>query len=763
MPRDKRKPRSGQHRSRDRAKGGHHGRGGNPLDWTALATEVLDVMLAAGKPLTLREITAALPTVGADLDELTEQLSVLERGGGVLLNRRGRYALVEHTDLIIGRVVGRNDGRGRVIPIHGGREGLGDVILAPREMQRVLPDDRVLVRISRLDHQGNAEASVVALLAAGQTRVVGRFESEGGVSYVVPDDARLGKDVAVARSDAGGATPGEIVVVEILRHPLKDGMTTGRVIEVLGEHMAPGMEIEIAIRKHDLPHEWPEGVEEEAQALAVEVGDEDRQERFDLCDLPLVTIDGEDARDFDDAVYAEKLSRGWRLIVAIADVAHYVEADDTLDQEAQLRGNSVYFPRRVLPMLPEALSNGMCSLNPNVERLCMVCDMRLDDNGELDEYEFYEGVMRSHARLTYTEVGEFIDTGDAKRLSTPRVAKSIRVLHQLFKRLLAAREARGALDLDIPEANIQLDADERKIKAINARRRNDAHRLIEECMLMANVCAAEFVGESAPACLYRVHEAPDAERVAELRAMLSEFGLRLGGGDEPDAGDFNRLLGVARRQLDAKEFLQMVVLRSQQQARYSTQALGHFALNFESYAHFTSPIRRYADLVTHRQIKRLIYAEPPAYYEQPEVMGDIADQCSLTDRRAEAATRDVVAWLKAEYMLDKVGDVFDGVVTGVVSFGAFVRLEEVFIEGLVHISELGDDYYHFDPLRFQLRGERSGDIVRPGSTLRIRVARVDLDSGHIDFVPMASDERRERSRPEKSRRRTQGGRRGRRR
>jgi len=520
------------------------------------------------------------------------------------------------------------------------------------------------------------------------------------------------------------------VVLEILQQPSKQAQPLGRIVEVLGNYADPGMEIEIALRKHDLPYEFPKDAECQAKKFAPKVVADDYAGRESVAKLPLVTIDGETARDFDDAVYCEPAGKGFRLVVAIADVSSYVKSGDALDKEALNRGNSVYFPRRVIPMLPEELSNGLCSLNPDVERLCMVCDMQISGKGDIEEYRFYPSVMHSRARLTYTQVAAMlVDPKGKEAKQYAAVLPHIKHLHILFQTLLQAREKRGAIDFETIETQMMFNT-EGKIERIVPVVRNDAHKLIEECMLAANVCAADFLNEHKHQTLYRVHEGPTPEKLEAVREFFKEFGLQLGGGDAPQAGDYAKLLKQVKGRPDAA-LLQTVMLRSLRQARYCPDNVGHFGLGYEAYAHFTSPIRRYPDLLVHRAIKAVLDGKQYKPHEKWDALGI---HCSQTERRADDATRDVEAWLKCFYMRDHLGSMFNGTVSSVTGFGLFVALDEIYTEGLVHISELGTDYFHFDPAKHQMLGERTGKRYRLGDRVRVKVVRVDMESTKIDFT-----------------------------
>jgi ribonuclease R len=721
------RPRSAKHGASDPHYGREAARYARPV---ASREYILQTLTKRGVPVSERELEQLLHVSPADREAFSRRIAAMERDGEIMRNRRNAICVVAKLDLVRGRVHGHPDGFGFLVRDGGGP----DLFLGPKEMREVMHGDRVVARISGTDRRGRPEGKIVEVLDRGQQRLVGRLHSEHGILFVSAEDKRISHEFVVAPDAAGGAKPGQVVTVEIVAQPSKHAQPVARVIEVLGNYADPGMEIEIALRKHALPHVFSPAAEQLCARMPDGVTSEDAAGRTDLTALPLVTIDGETARDFDDAVYCEPArgkggNDGWRLLVAIADVSHYVQHGDALDEEARNRGNSVYFPRRVIPMLPEKLSNGLCSLNPDVQRLAVVCDARIDANGEIATYKFYPAVFRSHARLTYTEVAAMLEdaSSEAARRHTA-VLPHVRHLHRLYKVLVQARERRGAIDFETIETEMVFDQ-QGKIARIVPVRRNDAHRLIEECMLAANVCASDFLRRHDHAMLYRIHEGPTPEKLAAAREFLKGFGLQLGGGDEPHARDYAKLLGRVRDRPDA-QLLQTVLLRSLQQAVYSPDNVGHFGLAYESYTHFTSPIRRYPDLLVHRAIKQALRRrryEPGDWHE-------LGAHCSMTERRADDATRDVVAWLKCYYMKDRVGETFAGSISGVTSFGAFVALDDVYVEGLVHVSELGNDYFHFDAAKHQLMGERTRKRYRLGDRLRVGVARVDLDSSRIDFT-----------------------------
>jgi ribonuclease R len=691
---------------------------------------ILETLNRRGVPVPEPELEGLLHIAPAERDAFARRIAAMERDGEIMRNRRNAICVVAKLDLVRGRVQGHPDGFGFLIRDDGGP----DLFLGPKEMREVMHGDRVVARISGVDRRGRPEGKVVEVLERAQQRLVGRLHREHGILFVSAEDRRIGHEFLVPPDAAGGATPGQVVTVEVVAQPSRHAQPVARVVEVLGNYADPGMEIEIALRKHALPHAFPRAVEQLCARLPDAVTEEDHRGRTDLTRLPLVTIDGESAKDFDDAVYCEPAdgkggNAGWRLLVAIADVSHYVKHGDALDQEARNRGNSVYFPRRVIPMLPEKLSNGLCSLNPKVPRLAVVCDMQIAADGDIRSYRFYPAGFRSQARLTYTEVAAMLD--DERSEAARRhhaLLPHLRHLHRLYRLLAKARERRGAIDFETIETEMIFDA-HGKIERIVPVRRNDAHRLIEECMLAANVCASDFLHGADHPMLYRIHEGPTPEKLAVVREFLKGFGLQLGGGDDPHARDYAKLLARVRDRPDA-QLLQTVLLRSLQQAVYSPDNVGHFGLAYESYTHFTSPIRRYPDLLVHRAIKEALRRrryEPGDWHE-------LGAHCSMTERRADDATRDVVAWLKCYYMKDRVGETFAGSISGVTSFGAFVALDDVYVEGLVHVSELGNDYFHFDAGKHHLMGERTRKRYRLGDRLRVEVARVDLDTSRIDFT-----------------------------
>ncbi|MCH8550713.1 MAG: ribonuclease R [Natronospirillum sp.] len=719
-----------------------------------------------------------------EIEGLRRRLIAMTRDGQVLCSRQGAYALVDRMSLIRGRVQGHPDGHGLLIPDDGGEA----LALSHRQMKTCFHGDRVLARRLDTSQRGRPEGKIVEVLERNTAQVVGRYHSESGVAYVIPENPRVAHDVLVPEGKSAGASAGDIVTVKITIQPDSRRQPVGEVIEVLGRSMAPGMEIDIALRSHDIPWEWPDDIDAQLRSIPDEVQEKDLDNRFDLRDRPFVTIDGADARDFDDALCASrKVSGGWRLWVAIADVSHYIRPGTPLDQEAERRATSVYFPERVVPMLPEKLSNGLCSLNPAVDRLVMVCEMNIGRNGEVDDYQFYEAVIHSHARLTYEQVWQWMQGSreavrDQVVMDEQKVERTLKHLVQMHKVFRKARAVRGAMDIETIEPRIVFGAD-KKIEKIVPYQRNDAHRIIEECMLAANTCTGDLLEASELPALYRVHDGPTIEKLEALRGYLGELGLVLPGGDDPEPEDYRHLMNQIQGRQD-REAIQGMILRSLSQAVYQPDNLGHFGLAYDAYAHFTSPIRRYPDLLVHRAIRALIRSgrrgasvkrprgmakeNLATYYPYDEGrMNALGEHCSHCERRADDATRDVLAWLKCEFMQDHIGDVFNGKITSVLGFGLFVQLEEYWIDGLIHVTALSRDYYVFDAARQRLVGERTRVVHRLGDPVQVRVVRVSLDDRKIDFelvpekkpkqadddAPLPGEGRTRKKRARKSRRR----------
>lgn len=686
---------------------------------------ILECLEKEGEPLTLEQVITLFGLNHEDAQEaMRRRLIAMERDGQVMRNRKGKYALVNKLELVRGRVVGHRDGFGFLIPDCGG----DDLYLKPFQMRSLFPGDRVLARA--IEHSaGRKEGIVVEILERKTEHLTGRYFEERNIAFVQPDHKEITQDILIPPGEAGGAKTGQYVTVEIMNQPSARRQASGRVIEIIGEHLDPGMEIEVAIRSHEIPHKWSNEVKRELSDFDKEVLEEHKKGRLDLRNLPLVTIDGEDAKDFDDAVFCEIKADGTaRLVVAIADVSFYVKPNSALDIEASNRGNSTYFPGRVVPMLPEILSNELCSLKPQVDRLCMACDMEISNEGELLSFKFYEALMRSRARLTYTEVARMLEGG---KVTQPALLPHLEDLYTLYKRLIKQRANRGALDFSTVETRI-IFAKNRKIKEIIPVVRTDAHRLIEECMLVANVAAARFLEKNEIPTLYRVHAGPNPDKIEALQDFLKSMGLRLTGGNKPTPMDYYRLLQRISGRVD-EHLIQTVLLRSLMQAEYSPNNIGHFGLAYESYAHFTSPIRRYPDLLVHRTIRHQLKKGKKSLMYDNSAMAHFGEHSSMTERRSDEATRDAVNWLKCYYMQNKIGQTFNGIITGVTGFGVFVELHGIYVEGLVHITGLKNDYYHFEAGKHRLVGKHSGTIYRLGDTIRVLVARVDLDERKIDF------------------------------
>ena len=706
---------------------------------------ILDLLTEAKKPLTHGKIAKKLALHDdAQMDALRKRLRAMERDGQLMVNRAGAYGLVNRMNLLHCRIQGHKDGYGFAIPLGDAED---DVYLNARQMNFVFDGDEVLVAITGQDRRGRLEGKVVEVVKQGTSNIVGRYQEESGIGFVVPDNQRIQHQILIPPGMKGKAKSGQIVTAVVTDYPTRHLGAKGRISEILGDHLDPGLEIDVAIRSHGIPWEWPDAVLAEASALEAEPRESDKLHRIDLRELPFVTIDGEDARDFDDAVYCEKRSSGWRLWVAIADVSHYVRPGSALDEEAANRGNSVYFPEKVVPMLPEALSNGLCSLKPAVDRLAMVCEMELSRVGDITRYHFYEAVIHSHARLTYTQVGEVLEKGSHPDVDKQRVPDLER-LHSLYQVLRQAREERGAIDFETVETRIIFD-EQRKIDSIVPVVRNDAHKLIEECMLCANVATASFFEANSLPILYRVHDGPTEEKLENLRSFLGELGLELAGGPKPTPLHYQHLLQQVAERDDA-HVIQVMLLRSLSQAVYQPENRGHFGLHYPAYAHFTSPIRRYPDLLVHRGIRSLVRSSGDAqgvlrvegaesipakriFPYDVRAMAVHGEHCSMSERRADDATREVQAWLKCEYLQEHVGDEFDGVIAAVTGFGLFVELVDLYIEGLVHVTALPGDYYNFDAAHQRLIGERSGRSYQLGGKVRVQVARVDLDDRKIDL------------------------------
>ncbi|XQW86917.1 ribonuclease R [Thalassotalea piscium] len=707
---------------------------------------LLSIIEQAHTPLTFKAIAETLKYQEEyQLVGIKRRLRAMENDGQIIFNKFKQYAIPPKNHVLTGKVIGHRDGFGFFEPdVAPGEKKGKDFYISSHEMQRVIHGDIVeAILVDRSDRKGRQEIKIIDVVQPRKAGIVGRFFVEHNIAYVVPDDARIKQDILIDPDKKMGARHGQMVVVEVIQRPSKRANAVGKVIEVLGEHMAPGMEIQIALREHDLPYQWSAEVEEEVALIADEVEEEVKNQRKDLRELPLVTIDGEDARDFDDAVYCQPIDTGgWRLWVAIADVSYYVRPDTALDNEAIARGNSVYFPSQVIPMLPEKLSNGLCSLNPDVDRLCMVCEMEVSAAGKLVDSQFYPSVMRSKARFTYTKVAAILEGDEDLRKTYQPLVGDLENLYQMYLALMISRTERGAIAFETEESKFIFNAD-RKIESIEPLIRNDAHKIIEECMVLANVATAEFVEKHKAAGLFRVHDKPNEEKFANFVSYLAELGLQMPRSDNedglPEPRDYSNILAKIAGRPD-QELIQTMLLRSMRQAVYQSDNIGHFGLALDSYSHFTSPIRRYPDLIIHRVIKAILEQQEPSaanqgfYQYTKEAVMVLGEHCSMTERRADDATRDVSDWLKCEYMLDHVGEIFTGVISTVTNFGLFVRLSNLHIEGLIHITSLGHDYYHFDDVRMCLTGEKTGAKYHIGDVIEVQVAAVNLDEKKIDLV-----------------------------
>ena len=710
---------------------------------------ILQIIRKQNSPMSKEEIFKTLAIVNEEQQEaMRRRLRAMENDGQLVFTKRKCYALPEKLDLLKGMVIGHREGFG-FLQVEGKKD---DFFIPNVQMQKVMHGDYVLAQPNGFDRKGRPEVRIVRVLEANKKQIVGRFFLEQGIGYVVPDDSRITRDILIPDNARLGARMGQVVVVELHPRTAPFFQPIGKITEVLGDNMAKGMEVEIAIRKHDIPHSFPSAVEKQLKKWAEDVPEEAKRGRVDLRDLPLVTIDGEDARDFDDAVFCQKQGKGWKLWVAIADVSYYVRPKSALDTEAYNRGNSVYFPNRVVPMLPEKLSNGLCSLNPQVDRLCMVCEITISAKGKMTDYQFYEAVMNSHARLTYNKMAKILEKDTALCERYASLVPHLQDLHEMYQALVKARQQRGAIEFETIESKFIFNALGR-IERIEPVVRNDAHKIIEECMILANIASANFMEKHQEPALYRIHAVPGEEKLTAFRSFLAECGLSLSGGNKPTPMDYAQLLEQIKQRPD-HELIQTMLLRSMSQAVYSADNIGHFGLALEEYAHFTSPIRRYPDLTLHRGIKYLLAKQKGSkrkttdtggYHYQLDEMDVFGAHCSSTERRADDATREVADWLKCEYMQDHVGEEFDGVISSVTGFGFFVRLNDLFIDGLVHISGLANDYYLFDMPKQRLIGENSGMIFRLGDAVKVRVEAVSLEQKQIDFSLISSERKPKRS------------------
>ncbi|MCP3679039.1 MAG: ribonuclease R [Gammaproteobacteria bacterium] len=680
------------------------------------------------RPITHRQLLNLFAIEDEEETEaLRRRLRAMVRDRQIVETHRRRYAVIDRENLIEGRIRRHKDGHGSL----SSSDYADDLYLSAYQMRQVFDGDIVLVRIVYDKRQSRRQAAIIVkVVKRAHKQIIGRYCLEGGVGFVMPMNKRILQNVVIPANEAQQAKDGQVVIATITAQPSEKSSAVGRISKILGNHMAPGMETTVALYAHDIPHRWPREVTQSTRNLHKDPLEADKKGRADLRQLPFVTIDGETAKDFDDAVYAEKHRfGGWNLYVAIADVSHYVQPNSALDEEAFQRGNSVYFPGKVIPMLPPILSNHLCSLNPHVDRLCMVCEMSISRDGNMTRYKFYPAVIHSHARLTYTEVGAFF--AQQKTRITDNVKPHLTVLHNLYKKLESCRFRSGAIAFNTTEVEV-LFGRSHKIKQLVPVVRNDAHKLIEECMLRANQAAAKFLLKNRVAGLYRTHSGPKPERLEELRDFLGELGLRLKGGLSPSPQDYSEVLRQAAGRADC-HLIEMMLLRSMTQALYTPDNIGHFSLNFDQYTHFTSPIRRYPDVIIHRTIKDVLNKKKEAIPQHDTLLA-VGEHCSTTERRADDATREVLSWLKCEYMLEKIGQEFNGVISSVTNFGLFIELENIFVEGLLHITVLEDDHYQFDSAKQCLFGHRRGKRYALGDAILIKVARVDLDKREIDFA-----------------------------
>ncbi len=692
---------------------------------------LLELVNAQRVPVSQEHIAEALGyTDDTSLEALRRRLNAMVRDGQLFRNRRGGYLSFDHMDLEKGYVQSHPDGFGFVTPESGGK----DIFMPARQMRILMNGDKVALKVTRFDDQrGRAEGALVSVLERAHQSLVGRYYRESGIEYVVPDDKRLVQDVLLNREVGHNAKPGDIVLVRIIEYPSNHSQPIGLIEQVLGRENAPGMEVTIALNTHHIPHRWDEAAMGSIRNLGAEVAEQDKLDRRDMRQHAFVTIDGADARDFDDAVYCEPIASGFRLFVAIADVAHYIATDSVLDHEARLRGTSVYFPGEVIPMLPEALSNGLCSLNPDVDRLCLVCSMDINTQGTIKQFDFFEAVIHSKARLLYDDVSAVLFDGEKPgKGALAKVAADLLNLRQVYEALARARKRRHAIEFETREVLFVYDR-QRKIEAIVPYQRNQAHLLIEECMIAANICAARILKKKKFPTLYRNHEGANADKLPGLQEFLSGFGISLGS-ENPTPTDYARIVAEARKRPEA-DMIQTVVLRSMLQATYSPDPkVGHFGLALKDYAHFTSPIRRYPDLLTHRAIKHWIKHNSVAGYDYDLAkMTALGESCSRCERRAEDATRDAADWLKCEFLQKHIGKQYSGIVAAVTNFGLFVQINDLLIDGLVHVTSLKRDYYQFDSARHRLVGERTGRSYQLGDQLEVVVVRVNMEERKIDF------------------------------
>lgn len=687
-------------------------------------------------PATVKELMRTLKLPKAEAPGVRRALETLVDRGALIETRGRHFGVPELMDLAPGRITVHPNGFGFVRPDHPIDDIAGDVYVAGHNLHEAMHGDRVLVRVERRGRDGRAEGRIVRILERSATTTVGRFDREAeGVQYVTPFDKRLLMDVQIPAGDDLHAEPGQMVVVEILRWPIHGRPALGRVLEIIGSLDDPGVDTQIIIRKHGIPDRHSEESIAEARRLGVEIDPRDIDRRTDFRGDVVVTIDGEHARDFDDAVSVERLPNGHYLLkVHIADVAHYVREGSALDREAAERATSVYFPERAVHMFPEELATGLCSLRPHVDRLVQSCVMEIDARGRVVDSSLHDGVIVSRSRMTYTEVHEILAGDAAQREKYRELVPHFERMHELFGILNQRRQRRGSIDFDLPEANIVLD-EEGQIENILVAERNVAHRIIEEFMLVANETVAAYLEEHDVPTLYRVHETPDLLKVEQFEEFITTLGYTLSAPlNTIKPRHFQKLVERLRGKPEERP-IATLMLRTMQKARYDTACLGHFGLAAAAYTHFTSPIRRYPDLVVHRTLREYRHGtlSDQLYEERVEELPDVARHTSEMERRADEAENELVAWKKVRFMADKVGEEFDGFITGVAPFGLFVQLVEHYVEGLVHISSLADDYYRYFERVHQLRGENTHRLFRLGDPIRVQVIRVDQERRQVDL------------------------------
>jgi ribonuclease R len=695
-------------------------------------------------PAGMRELLQVLKVPRDDRTSFKRHVKSLVSSGELIQLRGHRFGLPEKMDLYVGRLQTHPAGYGFVTPERPLDAG-GDIYISGPLMNEAMHGDRVVVRIERIKDGGRAEGRIIRILERSNASIVGRYERDEsargesrstGMGYVKPFDRRVLMDIFIPPGQEGGASPGEMVIVELTRWPTATRGAIGHVTEVLGDIDAPGVDTEIIIRKHGIPDAHSDEAVAEALRLGTVVAERDIRGRTDFRGLTTVTIDGEHARDFDDAITIEKLANGnfW-LGVHIADVSHYVQEGSALDREAYERGTSVYFPERAVHMFPSELATGLCSLNPHVDRLVQSCFMEIDRHGQVVRHEFHDGVINSNERMTYTAVNGILTNRDPELMKQyAPLVPMFDQMRELFQILNDARRRRGSIDFDLNEAEVVLD-EAGAVEAITALQRNVAHRLIEEFMLLANETVATYLEAQHAPALYRIHEEPDILKVAKFEAFISGFGYSLAAPvNALRPRHFQKLIERIHGKPEEKP-IAFLMLRTMQKARYAPENLGHFGLAAPSYTHFTSPIRRYPDLVVHRALRAARHGSltDETREEWTDELPEVARHTSEMERRADDAERELLQWKKVKFMADKVGDEFEGYVTGVAAFGLFIELIEHFVEGMVHVSTMADDYYRFVEGAHLLRGENTHKVYRLGDKVKVQVIRVNMELRQVDL------------------------------